>query len=72
MSVSKNSGPLIEKGVIEGFTYEVRGHDSPIVYVFRDVDGKLYHKATQKGGMTAERVALMLISEMPKAAKEPA
>lgn len=69
MSVAKNSSPLIEKGIIEGFTYELRGSDSPIVHVFREVDGKLYHKATQKGGMTAERVARMLISEMPKAAK---
>ena len=72
MSVASTHGPLIETGAIDGFIYELRGNTAPVVYVYRQVSGKLYHKATQKGGMTVEGVARMLISEMPKAAKERA
>ena len=70
MSLAKTYGPLIETGELDGFTYELRGHTTPIVYVYREVSGKLYHKETQQGGMTVEGVVRMLISEMPKAAKE--
>ncbi|QND32404.1 hypothetical protein HB772_09060 [Sinorhizobium meliloti] len=70
MSIAKTHGPLIEAGEIDGFTYEVRGNPAPVAYVYREVSGKLYHKETQMGGMTAGGVVRMLISEMPKAAKE--
>lgn len=69
MSIAKTHGPLVETGAIDGFTYELRGNTAPMVYVYREVKGKLYHKETQKGGMTVEGVVRMLISEMPKAAK---
>lgn len=72
MSIAKVYGPLIETGAIEGFTYELRGNTAPMVYIYREVNGKLYQKETQKGGMTVEGVVRMLISEMPKSAKEAA
>jgi hypothetical protein len=72
MSIAKVYGPLIETGEIDGFTYELRGNTAPVVYIYRDVNGKLYEKETQKGGMTVEGVARLLISEMPKAAKDAA
>jgi hypothetical protein len=54
MSIAKVYGPLIETGEIDGFTYELRGNTAPVVYIYRDVNGKLYEKETQKGGMTVE------------------
>ena len=69
MTIARNHGPLIETGEIDGFTYELRGKAVPMVYVYREVSGKLYEKQTQKGGSPVEVVARMLISEMPKAAK---
>lgn len=72
MSIAKTYGPLIEAGEIDGFAYELRGNTAPMVYVYREVDGKLFHKETQRGGMTVEAVVRALIGEMPKAAKEAA
>lgn len=70
MSIANEYGPLFETGAIDGFTYELRGNTAPMVYVYREAKGKLYHKETQQGGMTVEGVVRMLISEMPKEAKE--
>lgn len=68
MAIIKRPGALIETGVIDGFTYEVRDPKYPIVYVFRYEGGKLIGKQTQQGGDTGEAVARMLIAELPKGA----
>lgn len=69
MSIAKTYGPLIETGEIDGFTYELRGKTAPMVYIYREVNGKLYDKETQKGGMTVGGIVQILISELPKAAR---
>lgn len=71
MSIAEEYGCLIEFGEIEGFTYEVRNPAYPMVHVYCEVDGKLYQKTTQKGGMSVEGIVRMLISEMPRAEKLP-
>lgn len=68
MKIVNTYGPLIASGTIDGFTYEVRGDDLPVVYVYRKVDGTVIGKATQLGGSTPEVIARMLIAELPKAA----
>jgi hypothetical protein len=40
MSIVEAYGPLIESGEIDGATYEVRGEDHPMVYVYRKAGGK--------------------------------
>lgn len=72
MSILENYGALIETGNIDGFTYEVRSPDYPIVHVYGEVGGKLVGKQTQKGSSSGDAVARMLISELPKAAKDAA
>jgi hypothetical protein len=69
MSLFSDYGPLIEAGEIDHFTYEVRGRTNPMIYVYRQVNGKLYEKQTQRGDSSAKAIAKTLISELPKAAK---
>ena len=59
-------GPLIATGEIDDATYEVRGDDHPMVYVYRKVRGRYEMKQTQQGGSPIEVVAGMLAAELPK------
>jgi hypothetical protein len=68
MSIIENYGALIETGEVDGFTYEVRSPAYPMVYVYREENGKFIAKQTQKSGSSVMDVVRMLIAELPKAA----
>ena len=60
-------GPLIEHGTRpDGTTYELRGDDHPMLYVYRKGGAGYVEKATQLGGMPIEQLADMLAAELPK------
>lgn len=64
MTLVESYGPLIETGDIEGGTYEVRGDDHPMVYVYVKIGKGYVEKATQQGGMSGAEVADLLASEI--------
>lgn len=68
MELVNSYGPLIESGTIDGFTYEVRGDDLPMIYVYRKTGNMVIGNATQLGGTDPENLARMLIAELPKRA----
>lgn len=68
MELIENHGALIESGKIDGFTYEVRHPDYPMVYVYRMEGSKIIGKPTQVGGTPVEQIVRQLIAELPKAA----
>lgn len=61
MNLFDSFGPLIDSGQFNGFTYEVRGTDLPILYVY---DGSGTGKATQLGDSPAEALARQIASEL--------
>lgn len=68
MSLAETYGPLTEMGEVEDATYEVRGADHPIVYVYVKVGERYVEKCTQQGDLSGYEVAELLAHEIKRAA----